>query len=62
MKDGNLNMKRTSLLDYLNGLEEGELTKEEFGRIMHDPSATDEEIAEALKALQDAGGYENLGD
>ena len=43
-------------------LEEGELTKEEFGRIMHDPSATDEEIAEALKALQDAGGYENLGD
>ena len=38
------------------------LTKDEFGRIMHDPNASDEEIQEALNLLNDAGGYENLGD
>lgn len=38
------------------------LTKEEFGRIMHDPSSTEEEINEALRILREADGYENLGD
>lgn len=38
------------------------LTKSEFGRIMHDPNATEEEIQEALRMMQEAGGYENLGD
>lgn len=38
------------------------LTKEEFGRIMHDPDSTEEEIAEALKTLEEADGYENLSD
>ena len=42
--------------------EERHLTKEEFGRIMHDPESTDEEIAEALRMKEEAGGYENLGD
>lgn len=38
------------------------LKKEEFGKVMHDPNSTEEEIAEALKILNEAGGYENLGD
>jgi hypothetical protein len=38
------------------------ITKEEFGRIMHDPNATEDEIKEALKQLEEADGYENLGD
>lgn len=38
------------------------LTKSEFGCIMHDPDATEEEIQEALKMLQEADGYENLAD
>ena len=38
------------------------ITKEEFGRIMHDPDATEDEIKEALKQLEEADGYENLGD
>lgn len=38
------------------------ITKEEFNRIMHDPDATEEEIAEALRMKEEAGGYENLGD
>ena len=38
------------------------LTKEEFGRIMHDPAATDAEIEEALQMLKEADGYENLAD
>lgn len=38
------------------------LTKEEFGRVMHDPNATDEEIAEALQQLSNCGGYDNLGE
>lgn len=38
------------------------LTKKEFGRIMHDPDATDAEVQEALKQLEEADGYENLGD
>lgn len=40
----------------------GKLTKQEFGRIMHDPDATEEEIQDALKQLEEADGYENLGD
>ncbi len=55
--------KGMSLLDMLNAAAaRSTLTKGEFGRIMHDPSATDEEIQEALKMLQEADGYENLAD
>lgn len=52
-----------SLLDMLNqAAAKKTITKEEFGRIMHDPDATDEEIAEALRLMQEADGYENLED
>lgn len=39
-----------------------QITKQDFGRIMHDPEATDEQIEHALQMLQTAGGYENLED
>ena len=52
-----------SLLDMLNAMAAKKtLTKEEFGRIMHDPDATQDEIDEALKLLEEADGYENLAD
>lgn len=52
-----------SLLDMLTSAAAKQtLTKQEFGRIMHDPNATEEEIQEALKMLQEADGYENLAD
>lgn len=38
------------------------LSKQSFGDIMHDPNSTEEDIQEALRALQEAGGYENLED
>ena len=38
------------------------LTKEEFGRIMHDPTSSEADIQEALKMLNEADGYENLAD
>lgn len=38
------------------------ITKKEFGRVMHDPHASDAEIQHALELLETAGGYENLGD
>lgn len=52
-----------SLLDMLTKkASQQAMTKQEFGRIMHDPTSTDEEIAEALKMLNEADGYENLAD
>jgi hypothetical protein len=53
--------KKMSMYDWLVDHAES-LTKSEFGRIMHDPASTDEEIAEALRDLEEAGGYEGLGD
>lgn len=55
--------KGTSLLDFLTAAAAKKtLTKSEFGRIMHDLNSTDEDIQEALKILEEADGYENLGD
>lgn len=55
--------KGMSLLDWLNAqASKSTLTKEEFGRIMHDPNATEEEKNEALRMINEADGYENLGD
>ena len=52
-----------SLLDMLTwAAERPELTKAEFGRIMHDPDATETERKEAVHMMQEAGGYENLAD
>lgn len=38
------------------------MTKQEFGKKMHSPFSTEEEKQEALKAMAEAGGYENLED
>jgi len=55
--------KGMSLLDMLTAAAaEQTITKAEFGRIMHDPDATEAEKNEALKMLQEADGYENLAD
>lgn len=55
--------KGLSLLDMLNAAAARQtISKKEFGRIMHDPNATEGEIEEALKMLQEADGYENLED
>lgn len=51
-----------SLLDVLNNAAKKKMTKEDFGRIMHDEMSTEQEIQEALKDLQDLGGYECLPD
>lgn len=53
--------KGTSMFDWLVEHVDS-VTKQEFGRIMHDPDATDEEIADALRDLEEAGGYEGLAD
>lgn len=52
-----------SLLDMLNAAaSKSTMTKDEFGRIMHDPEASEEDKQAALRMLEEAGGYENLGD
>lgn len=55
--------KGMSLLDMLTAAAaKSIITKQEFGRIMHDPNATEDDKMEALKMLQEADGYENLAD
>lgn len=54
--------KGMSLLDMLNQASSMSIGKREFGRIMHDPDATEEDKREALKMLEEADGYENLAD
>lgn len=52
-----------SLLDFIQkAAAQQTMTKEEFGRIMHDPNSTQDDIDEALKCLEEADGYENLAD
>jgi hypothetical protein len=51
-----------SLLDVLNNAAKKKLTKEEFGHIMHDEDSTEEEKMEALKDLENLGGYDCLPD
>lgn len=51
-----------SLLDVLNNAAKKTITKEEFGHIMHDDDSTEEEKKEALKALENLGGYDCLPD
>ena len=52
-----------SLMDFLNREAARQtMTKEEFGRVMHDPNSTEEDINAALKCLEEADGYENLAD
>ena len=50
-----------SLLDVLNAAAaKDSMTKDEFGRIMQ--NGTKEEKEDALKLMEELGGYENLGD
>ena len=50
-----------SLLDVLNAAAaKDSMTKEEFGRVMQ--TGTKEEKEDALKLMEELGGYENLGD
>lgn len=50
-----------SLLDVLNKVASRKVvSKEEFGKIMHDDSVTDEEKFDILKEVEDFGGYDNL--
>ena len=51
-----------SLWDILVAAGEGAVSKTEFGRVMHDPFATEEEKQAALDKMADAGGYDNLPD
>ena len=54
--------KKRSLLELANdSLKNFLITKKEFGRIMHDPTASAEQVADALAALE-SEGYENLPD
>lgn len=56
-------MSGMSLLDMLNAeAAKNCLTKDEFGRIMHDPNATEADKEEALRMMEEAEGYENLAD
>lgn len=55
--------KGVSLMDMLMAAAaQKTITKKEFGEIMHDPNASEEDKREALKMLAEADGYENLAD
>lgn len=47
-----------SLYDLLKSISDASMTKREFGRKIH--SYDKAEVQEALEALENAGGYENL--
>ena len=49
-----------SLWDLLVAAGEADMTRGEFGKIMHDPNATYDEKQEALDKMADAGGYDCL--
>ncbi len=51
-----------SMLDYVNMMleSESELTKSEFKRIRNYGSSS--ELEEAVRKMEEAGGYENLPD
>jgi hypothetical protein len=51
-----------SLYDFMTNGGKKKITKADFGRIMHDPDSTQDEIDEALAFLDDCDGYENLPD
>jgi hypothetical protein len=57
-----IDLSQLSEDDFMVNNEKKKITKEDFGRIMHDPNSTQEEIDEALAFLQDCDGYENLPD
>lgn len=53
--------KSITMLDFIEGrikVENGMITKEEFKRIRN--SGSEEELIEAVRAMEAAGGYDNL--
>ena len=57
-------MKGLSLLDCLNATaiiaNDKNMTREQFGKIMHDDTISEREKLEYLEKVVTAGGYENL--
>ena len=57
-------MKGLSLLDCLNATaiiaNDKNMTREQFGKIMHDDAISEKEKLEYLEKVITAGGYENL--
>ena len=52
-----------SMMQWLNAeAAKKSITKTRFGEIMHDPEATEAEKKKAMRALEEAEGYENLPD
>lgn len=51
-----------SLWDYIENASRRRHSKKEWGKKLHDPNTTEEEKAELLKEMEEAGGYENLPD
>ena len=57
-------MKGLSLLDCLNATaiiaNDKNMTRDQFGKIMHDDTISEKEKLEYLEKVVTAGGYENL--
>lgn len=57
-------MRGLSLLDCLNAIaiiaNDKNMTREQFGKIMHDDTISEKEKLEYLEKVVTAGGYENL--
>lgn len=56
---------KLSLMDWMNlcyGEEEGTLTREEFGRIMHDDSIPESKKLAYLEKVKQLGGYDGLSE
>jgi len=49
-----------SLWDFIQQASRRKHSRKEWGAKMHDEFTTEEEKAELLKELEEAGGYENL--
>lgn len=49
-----------NMLEFMLAMTEERMTKDEFGELVH--SADQAEVDRALKALEVAGGYDNLDD
>lgn len=52
---------KMSMLDFIMKMTSVP-TKSEFGRIMHDDGTSEEEKQRVLRAVDEAGGYDNLPD
>ena len=51
-----------NMLDFLMEASKPKITKQEFGKKMHDCNVTEAEKERILKSVEEAGGYDNLED